>query len=483
MIKTGRQIYMVGIKGVGMTMLAQFLASQGNIVSGSDVKETFLTDKVLANHKIKVLAPFKIANVPKNPDLIIYSSAFNIKNNTELNYIKTSGIMKKVQVLTYAEALGAIFSQQQGIAVCGSHGKTTTSAWLGYVLWRAGAKPNVLVGSSVPQFHGSGLSGQSNLFVAEVDEYQNKLQYFQAQGVVLNNIDYDHPDYFKTEKDYVKVFADFINKIPPTGFLIINNRDKDSRKLASQQTYRVARYDIKDETYQGETVNYLAYNLRLKNGTQVFQVNNWGDFKIKLWGQHNIFNALAVIAAARELKIPVAKIKKYLFAFQGTARRAEVLGTYQGVLIVDDYAHHPTEIKTTLAGLKARYLQRRLTLVFHPHTFTRTKALFSSFVDSFVGVDNLIILDIYGSAREKQGGTSSLKLAQAIKLYNKQNNIQQKIVNVPDIASATAYLKQTFKTKSQDKINTKELIVLMGAGDVFRVGENLLRLNKKRKNK
>ena len=467
MLKDRRHIYMIGIKGVGMTMLAQFLASRGNIVSGSDVKDTFLTDKVLANLKIKVFSPFSKKNLPKNLDLIIYSSAFNSKNNPELSFIENSQLYNNTRILSYAEALGEIFNQQKGIAICGSHGKTTVSAWLGYILWKADKSPNVLVGSSVPQFKGSGISGDSKLLIAEVDEYQNKLRHFQPQGVILNNIEYDHPDFFKTELDYIKVFSDFIKKIPSDGFLIVNNRDVSSRQLSRNKPFKVISFDVNNEGYQGQIVNYLAYNIRLKNGAQVFQVNNLGDFKIKLWGQHNIYNALAVIAAARELKVPISKIKKYLFAFNGTARRAEILGLYKKSLIIDDYAHHPTEVKTTLAGIKARYPNKKLTVVFHPHTFTRTKALFCDFVSSFNLVDQLLILDIYGSAREKQGGTSSLKLVQAIKAYNKKNNINQIVLNVKNITEATTYL--------QSKNKLEGIILLMGAGDVFRVGERLLK--------
>ncbi len=274
-------------------------------------------------------------------------------------------------------------------------------------------------------------------------------------------------DFFKTESDYIKVFADFIKKIPASGFLIINNRDKNSRKLALNKSFRLASYDLKDDDYQGQTVNYLAYNVRLKNGTQIFQVNNFGDFKIKLWGKHNIYNALAVIAAARELKVPLSKIKKYLYDFNGTARRAETLGVYKKSLIIDDYAHHPTEIKTTISGIKARYPNKKLTVVFHPHTFTRTKALFADFVSSFKLVDQLLVLDIYGSAREKQGGTSSLKLVQAIKTHNKKNKINQIVLNVQNIKEATVYLRRQNKLEG--------IVLLMGAGDVFRVGEQLLK--------
>jgi len=469
--KNKQHIYLVGIKGVGMTMLAQFLAAKGHYLSGSDIEDTFLTDTVLLDSKIPVFSPFAVKNIPLKIDLIIYSSAFNEQNNPELAVLKNDIKYASVPKLAYAEALGEVFNHHQGIAVCGSHGKTTVSAWLGYVLWKSGKKPSVLVGSRVPQFKGSSLSGRSDIFVAEVDEYQNKLQYFQPRGVVLNNIDYDHPDFFKTEADYVKVFVEFLKKIPRDGFLIMNNHDAHSRRIAKYCRGRVAKYDVDDAGYSGETVNYLAHNLRLKNGWQSFQVNDWGEFKIKLWGKHNIFNALAVIASARELGVSIADLKKYLYAFTGTERRAQILGDYKGALIIDDYAHHPTEIKTTLAGVKEHYPGRRLRVIFHPHTFTRTKALFSDFVESFPLADELIILGIYGSAREKQGGVSSAQLARAIKAFNRRHKISQNVGDLSDLKATTAYLRATVKKG--------DIILLLGAGDIFRVGEELLCYQKK----
>lgn len=469
----GKNIYMIGIKGVGMTMLAQFLACQGNKISGSDVPESFMTDKVLTDTGIKVFSPFTAANLPTSVDLVIYSSAFTTKNNPELAALAKLPAAKRPKMLSYAEALGEEFSAKRGIAVCGSHGKTTVSAWLGYVLWQAGKRPSVLVGSRVPQFKGSSLSGRSNIFVAETDEYQNKLQHFQPDGVVLNNIDYDHPDFFPTEADYVKVFADFLKKIPASGFLVMNNRDSDSRRIAKYCRGRIAKYDVADENYSEETVNYLAHSLKLKGGNQYFQINNLGEFKIRLWGRHNIFNALAVVAAARELGVPLKKIKEHLVGFTGTERRAEFLGNYRGAKIIDDYAHHPTEIKTTIAGVKARYPKRRLRVIFHPHTFTRTKALFADFAQSFADAQELVILDIYGSAREKQGGVSSLQLVKAVEKINKQANREQQVSNVKDIEAAIKYLRATVKPR--------DIILLMGAGDVFRVGQGLLYVKHRKK--
>ncbi len=460
-----KKIYFIGIKGVGMTMLAQFLAAKGFDVCGSDGAEVFLTDKVLRDSKIKVLSPFSENNIPSDIDLVIYSSAYNAKNNVEMAVLEKS----KIEKLSYAEALGAVFNEYYGIAVCGSHGKTTTSAWLGYVLMSAGKKPNVLVGSRVPQFKGSALIGGSKYFVAETDEYQNKLRYFNPKGVLLNNIDYDHPDFFKTPADYEKVFRDFVKKIPDDGFLIIDASDDKSSRVAKSLKTQVITYDIAADlssAAKNRIINYLAHDIKIKGSYQTFKINALGEFKISLFGLHNVKNALAVVAAARELKIPTKKIKSALTNFKGTERRAQILGKCNGALIIDDYAHHPTEIKATLAGLRAFYKKKNIITVFHPHTFTRTKALFSDFASSFSDTDELIVLDIYGSAREKQGGVSSAQLVKAIIKEDRRNNRHRLIVNIKTIPEAAAYLKT--------KISSDDLLVLMGAGDVFRVSENLL---------
>lgn len=477
MSKKKRKIYFIGIKGVGMTMLAQFLAERGEEISGSDIKDVFLTDKVLRAAKIPVLSPFKAANVPLDADLIICSSAFTPENNPELALIKNQAErFKKTKILSYAAALGSVFNEYQGIAVCGSHGKTTTSAWLGYVLWRAGKHPNVLVGSRVPQFKGSSLFGRGREFVAEVDEYQNKLQYFWPHGVVLNNIEFDHPDFFKDQAAYTKVFADFLKKIPARGWLVISAHDPEIKKIKKYCRGRVISYGVSSPLLSKihGSLNYGASDLETKGLRQSFRVwqgsRDLGIFTIQLSGLHNILNALAVIASARELKVPLAKIRKSLDSFKGSERRAQVLGDYRGALIIDDYAHHPTEIRATLQGLRAQYPRKKIWVVFHPHTFTRTAALFPDFASSFQSADELIILDIYSSAREVVADykkITSARLAQAIKQHNRCCQIKQGVRNIKTIPQVAAYLRA--------RIGERDLVVLMGAGDVFRVGQRLLK--------
>jgi len=468
MLKNKRHnYYLVGIKGVGMTMLAQFLASSGHRVSGSDISDSFMTDRVLKKAGIKVRTPFRPKNIPTVVDKIIYSSAYSAQNNPELAFIKKDGRFKNIPVLSYAAALGEIFNNYYGIAVCGSHGKTTVSAWLGYVLWQADKKPNVLVGSRVPQFKGSSLRGKSPYFIAEVDEYQNKLQYFQPQGVVLNNIEFDHPDYFKDAAAYRQVFAEFIKKIPSAGFLVLSASDSETKKIKNKTKGKIISCGLNAATKP----DYLATDIKTKGSGQVFRVyrrgRDLGEFKIRLIGEHNVLNALYVIAAAEKLGVKRAALKKSLGDFRGTARRMETLGQYHGALIIDDYAHHPTEVKATLEAVRRHYKKKKIITVFHPHTFTRTKALFKDFVTSFQNTDELIILNIYGSAREKQGGVSSAQLVAAINKYNMASGRQQAVRNIKTLKDAARYLKGHLKRG--------DLLLLMGAGDVFRVGEKLLK--------
>ena len=295
-----KKIYMIGIKGVGMTMLGQFLAANGAEVSGSDGPEKYMTDAVLKSSNIKVIENFSASNLQNEADLIIYSTAYNAETNVEV----AAALKGKIKILTYAEALGEIFNQKYGIAVVGSHGKTTTTAWLGYVMKMAELEPNVMVGAQVPQFNGCSLIGNSDYLLIEADEYQNKLENYQPKAVILNNIDYDHPDFFQTEEDYKNVFIEFIKKIPSKGFLVANFDDPIIRKIAQVNCRgKVITYAI------NEAADYVAYDIKNNNGKQYFKVklgvedtddenttplaplireDELGDFSIQLGGKHNI---------------------------------------------------------------------------------------------------------------------------------------------------------------------------------------------------
>ncbi len=451
-----KNIYMIGIKGVGMTMLAQYLAGQGITISGSDTAEVFMTDEALAKSGIKIKTGFKADNLDLDADLIIYSTAYN-NSNEEVK----AALMSGRKVMTYAEALAEVFNQSFGIAVAGSHGKTTTSAWLGFVLNQAELKPSVLVGACVPQFGGACLVGKSNLLVAEADEYQNKLAALKPKMILLNNVDYDHPDFFPDRAAYEQAFADFVNKLTDKEALVANFDDAIVRRLAGNAQAKLLSYAIEAEA------EFKAYDLKYQNGRQYFKVkmgaDDLGDFSICLPGQHNVSNALAVIAASLELGADLRLLRIALAEFCGTSRRLEKLGEFKQAIIYDDYAHHPTEIKASIAGLKQLYPDKKIVVVFHPHTFSRTEALLDDFATSFEDVDKLIVLEIYASAREAASDFSSQDLIAAIK----QAKPALETIYQPNLEQAEAYLRQT--------IQGDEVVVLMGAGDVFRIGQQLVK--------
>ena len=458
---------MVGIKGVGMAMLAQFLRKSGVTVGGSDVADFFPTDKTLFNAKIKVGQGFAISNIPDKIDVVIYSSAFNFNDNIELKYLKK----RKLSFLSYAEALGALFNDYFGISVCGSHGKTTVSSWLGYVAMKSKLSPSVLTGSYVRQFRGSSVAGRSKYLIVESDEYQNKLQYLNPQGVVLNNIDFDHPDYFKNKKEYYQVFLDFIKKIPRSGFLVLNADDRLALEASKANKGENIYYSL-DDSGNNIGKNYHVKNLQIGKKYQSFDLYDKNkkidNFKIKLFGRHNVSNALAVISSGLELGIKKEDLKKSLFSFQGVARRFDVLGEYNGAVVIDDYAHHPREVSASLQAVKERYPDKRIVTFFHPHTFSRTKALMDDFAASFSESDDLYIIEIYSSAREKKDSISSVDLIEKIREHNIKINKKQKIVFLKDLTAAE---------KIVEKIATSnDVILLLGAGDIFRVGYNLLKL-------
>jgi UDP-N-acetylmuramate--alanine ligase len=468
-LKAYKNIYMVGIKGVGMAMLAQFLKAKNFSITGSDVSDKFPTDKTLIASKIKVHQGFSLKNISDDFDLVIYSSAFSFEKNIELKYFRE----KNIPILSYAEALGLLFDDYFGVSVCGSHGKTTVTSWLGYVLKLAGEKPNVLTGSYVKQFKGSALIGKSKYLVVESDEYQNKLRYFNPRAVVLNNIEFDHPDYFSDEKKYFKVFSDFIKKIPQDGFLIVNMEDELAMKAASKSSARVISYYIDRPVNKNvdfcDQVYYIK-NLKVNKSGQSFSLfledKEVGKFKINLPGRHNILNSLAVILTSLELGLSVEEIGRGLKSFLGAARRFEFLGLHNDAIVMDDYAHHPSEVKASLDAVRQKYPNKNIITIFHPHTFSRTRALLEDFSKSFALSDELYLIEIYPSAREKKDKISSLDLIDKIKKYNLSISKEQKIGYFKNLKEA--------ERKLYHAVGPGDVVLLLGAGDVFRIGYNWL---------
>ena len=479
-----KKVYVIGIKGSGVIAVVEILHAMGIAVSGSDTAEKFFTDSILKRLEIPYFENFSTGNVPADADLIIYSTAYNENNNVELDYARKNHL----SLISYPEVLAHLFNSRWGIAVCGTHGKTTTSSLLASTLKNCGTDPAAAIGSKVIDWGGNSLAGKGEQFVLEADEYQNKLSLYAPKGAILTSCDWDHPDYFETFAGYKKVFKDFVERIPRTGFLVAFGDSVDTLEVADSCLSDVLTYGFNedcdfqiadcqleienDQPSQPEIDSLSVERFNLKNQasnnklTQSFEVifrnKALGKFEIQLPGKHNILNATAVIAVCYKLQLDMEQVREALKKFRGTARRFEYVGTRNGAILIDDYGHHPEEIKATLKAAREIYPEKNIWAVFHPHTFTRTKALLAEFSQSFGSADKVLVLDIYGSARETQGGVHSEDL---VKLINKYD--YSKAEYVPTVVQAVEYLK--------DKIGPDDVVITIGAGNVWEVAEDLKR--------
>ena len=460
-----KHVHMIGIKGAGMTALAEFLLRQGAQVTGSDTDEIFFTDAILQRLEIPVKHPFAVENIPKKADIIIYSTAYTKEQNQEL----AGAFVVGVPVLSYPEALGALTEEKLTLAVCGTHGKTTTSALLADTLEYCGKNPSAIVGSRITSWGGNSLFGTGEYLVIEADEYQNKLAQYQPFAVILTSIDFDHPDYFVDRESYEQVFSDFVAKIPAHGILVYCADSAAVARVATRARCRTVSYgtlapaDFQVIEYTPEKIGFLSEKEMICQSFSVIHQNEKrGPFRLKLAGVHNALNATAVLALLSTLGVEATRLKAGVERFTGTERRFEYIGERYGALLYDDYAHHPEEIKATLRAFRDLYPNKRLTALFHPHTYTRTKALLSDFAQSFDEADRVIILDIYGSAREEQGGVTSQDLVDQIQRY---------FLGKAEVAHDTSILT----TELEKTMGRQDVIITLGAGNVWEISHTLAR--------
>ena len=457
----------IGIKGSGVIAVVEILHAMGVEISGSDTAEKFFTDEILQRLGIAYFEKFAAENVPSDADLVIYSTSYNAENNPEM----AEAQKRKLKMVSYPEMLAHFFNEKYGLAVCGTHGKTTTSAWLANTLKDCGLDPSAIIGSKVLNWGGNALIGQGEFFVAEADEYQNKLRLYDPKAVILTSCDFDHPDFFADFAEYKKAFQEFVARLPKVGFLVTWGDSVDTLEIAKSCKAEVVTYGFsKDADCQITNVKLQMSNKaqisndQMQKEFQLFEIlfkeKSLGEFKIQLSGKHNILNAAAVVATCHKLQINLEKVRAALKNFQGTSRRFEYIGERNGAILIDDYGHHPQELQATLAGARARYPEKNIWAVFHPHTFTRTKALLSEFSQSFDAADKVIVLDIYGSARETQGGVHSRDIVKLINQFSRD-----KAEHIATIPEAVEYLK--------DKIGPDDVVITIGAGNGWEVAAKL----------
>lgn len=446
-----KKIHFIGIGGISMSGLAEILLEKGYKVSGSDMKSSKITDNLKERG-----AEIHIGHDSKNiegSDLVVYTAAVSM-DNPEIIAAKE----KNIQLMDRADFLGAMMQgHKHNVAVSGTHGKTTTTSMISHITLKADLDPTILVGGELDIIGGNVRTGKSEYFIAEACEYKGSfLKFCPTIGIILN-IDADHLDYYKDIDDIQAAFNKFAGLIPENGCLIGYGEDKRIMEITANVKCSVLTYGINSGDIRAQNITFnergcASFDV-IKDGSSIMHVN------LNVPGKHNILNALASVCAAMKLGIDEKFITEGLESFGGTHRRFEIKGITDGITVVDDYAHHPTEIKAALSAAK-NYPHKRIFCIFQPHTYSRTKLLFNEFAEAFYDADNLILADIYAAREKDTGVISSDMLGDALR----KNGVS--CINLHSFEDIVKHLKGELKSG--------DLLITVGAGDVNKVGEMFL---------
>lgn len=473
-----KKIHFVGVGGIGVSAVAKMFVRIGKEVSGSDVTSSEIVDDVVKSG-IKVFIGHKENNLSKDVDLLVYSDAIP-ENNPEREKAKKLGIPE----MSYFELIGDFSREKFTIAISGTHGKSTTTALAGLMLASGGLDPIVIVGSKSKAFKGGNLRhGRTKYFVVEACEHEAHMLHLRPKIIILTNIEEDHLDFYKNISNIKQTFLRYANLLPENGLLIINNDDPVIREIiysnkdALEKKIKIISFAIENNA-DIRGINLRVHDIQLGENSdkiercQRFEImrgrDNLGEFVLRVPGKFNVYNALAAIACALSFNIPLQKIKTVLKKFDGIWRRFEKISEKDGSIVISDYAHHPTEIRETLKAVRDFYPGRRIVLAFQPHQYDRTQKLFNDFVLSFDEADVLILNEIYGVVGRENDEqlVSSKDLIKKIEERDSKRNFSRDIF----------YGENLKETKKIIKSNIKQgdIIVVMGAGDIYNIAKDLL---------
>jgi len=448
--------HFIGIGGIGMSGLAKLLIRNGSEVTGSDQEQTEVTDNLQ-----KMGADIKIGHSAENialPVRAVVISAAIRETNPELKLARENGCT----VYKYAEMLGEMMNEYEGIAIAGTHGKSTSSGWLAHLLTAASQGPNFIVGADVAQLGDSSGTGPGKAFVAEACEYDRSFLNISPKIAVILNIDHDHLDYYTGIDDIINAFTDFASGAKEDGLIIANGQDRNVAALLINLPDR-----LKTLTFGLDwNCDISAHNIEIVDGLYHFDVYLGGQMlgrtKISLPGEHNIMNALAVTASAMASGVKTDTVLRLLDGFTGIDRRLMFKAAQDGITVLDDYAHHPTEIRASLGAIRQKYKPGRTICIFQPHQYSRTRFLLDDFAESFKLADMTIVPDIYfvRDTAEMKKEVNSEVLVERIR----GNGCQALFIK--DFDSIFEYLKTIVKTG--------DLIVTMGAGDIWKVADEYI---------
>ena len=440
-----KNIHFVGIGGIGMSGIAEILATSGISVSGCDMKRSAATE-LLQRRGIPVSIGHDASHVD-TADAIVVTAAVKGAND-EVDAARR----KRIPIIRRSEMLGEIVNRQRAVGVSGTHGKTTTSAMIATVLQEAGLDPTVIVGGMLRNFDTNAKTGGGEFVVVEADEYDRTFHQLHVEIAVVTNIEADHLEYYGTFEAILEAFRIFLDGIKPGGVIVACVDDPAVAKVAGDARARVVTYGL------NEGAEVRAVNLQFHDRGVSFEVPGFGFFKLFVPGEHNVRNALAAIAVARELGLSPEATSTALSKFLGVDRRFQILGDYNGSIVVDDYAHHPTEIRATLSAARAGYPGRRVVALFQPHLYSRTRDFAKEFGEALAIADVAIVTPIYAAREKPVEGVSARLIADADRKIEFIDRSNAEIFN-----------------ELRRRLNPNDIFITMGAGDVHEIAEMLVR--------
>ncbi len=452
MFEKKHRVHFVGIGGIGMSGIAEVLLNLGYSVTGSELRESEATER-LAALGAEIFLGHREANLAAGPSVVVISTAVKFSNPEVLEARR-----KNIPVIPRAEMLAELMRMKYGVAVAGSHGKTTTTSMIAAVLSAANLDPTMVIGGRVRSLGSNARLGQGTFLVAEADESDGTFLLLSPTIAVVTNIDREHMDFYQSMERLTESFLDFINKVPFYGLAVLCLDHPNVRALLPKAKKRFVTYGFSPEA------EYTAGDLEIRPMEVEFSVarrgKNLGRLRLRSPGRHSAQNALAAVAVAEELEIPFAKIAAGLESFAGIQRRFEVKGEPGGVLVIDDYGHHPVEVQATIQAIRDSW-KRPLTVVFQPHRYSRTRDLFEEFLISFDQADRLLLTEIYSAGEEPLDGASAQALCQAIK---QRGHL--------DVGYAE---KDEIVERLLPQLKPGDIVLTLGAGDIYKVGEKLVR--------
>lgn len=460
--KTMTRVHFIGIGGSGLSAIARLLKESGYEVTGSDQSlSSFATD--LQNLGVQIYVGHHPRNV-SGAEMVIRSSAIK-DDNPEVQAAKQAGI----PVYKRADFLGRLMEKKTGIAVAGTHGKTTTTAMVAWMLTALDRDPSFIVGGTLNDLKVNARAGKGDAFVIEADEYDHMFLGLKPQIEVVTNIEHDHPDCFPTFKDMYSAFESFVDLLPADGTLIASSEDEGASALivhARRKGLVVVSYSVQGEMTinSPQWVQARTMKRNERGGYDFSVMTNMGNmtnaFNVSLQvpGGHNVRNALAALSVAAVMGLPMQRAAEALGQFTGTGRRFEVRGESKGILLVDDYAHHPSEIRATLAGARARYPNRRIWAVWQPHTYSRTRTLLYDFTRAFADADEVLVMEIYASREARQDFSSA-----------------EVVASMPHTSARYSGSLAETKKYLLDHLRAGDVVIFLSAGDADQVTDDLLK--------